>query len=73
MNGTSAEMVVRMFNLTQSLVEASDALVGANGAGPTQLGMMNAAGRFAIAGAIYDLAIAVRESNPNFQNKDTAP
>ena len=57
----SAEMAARMGRLSMELVEDSNGLVGQAGAGAIQLGMMNAAGRFAIAAAIHDLAIAVRE------------
>ena len=73
MSGASAEMAARMTRLAQALVEASDGMVGDPGSGPTQIGLMNAAGRFAIAAAIHDLASAVRESKRPVRRKNEGP
>ena len=68
----SAEMVAHMIRMGTSLVEANSVLFGTMGAGPTQIGMMTAAGQFAIAAAIHDLASAVRDSNST-QPKEPTP
>lgn len=51
-----------LMNVAQRLINASDAMVDNPAGGPAQAAAMNGAGLFAIAGALLEVAAAIRQT-----------